>query len=68
MAQLSGSQATFVDLALQLGLDVDYDYSGRGMYGATCPAVRVEYLHEFPMHTEYHTDGMGLGHVVYCPR
>lgn len=64
---LSEKQKKFVELCEAEGLEIDYDYSGRGMYGKTCPAVRVDGLDELSFNpNKYCVDNMGRGYVVYC--
>lgn len=65
---LNPRQKAFVKKCEKEGLEIDMSYSGRGMFGRRCPAVRLDSLAEFPgnPHT-YSTDQMGLGVVVYCP-
>ena len=65
--ELSKNQQQFVKKAESLGYNVDYSYSGRGMYGKTCPAVRVEYKSDFPgAERKYQVDQMGKGYVFYA--
>lgn len=66
--QLTDNQQKFIDDARRQGHRVDFDYSGRGMFGATCPAVRLDSIHEFNTSAAVHTDNMGLGYVVYARR
>lgn len=64
--KLTDRQKRFVRKAEREGHEVDYGYSGRGMYGRSCPAVRISYQTEF----EYKGaswDSMGLGYVIYMP-
>jgi hypothetical protein len=64
--ELTENQKRFVEDALAEGLEVDYDYSGRGMYGKTCPAVRVDRYETFATRASYSTDAMGMGKVYYA--
>lgn len=65
--KLSANQKKFVKSAEKAGLDVDYSYSGRFMYGKTCPAVRVSYLEQWPGNpNKYSIDNMGKGYVIYA--
>ena len=72
MPILSENQERFVTDVQSLGLEVDYDYSGRFMYGEKCPAVRLEdsiQLAVFTTQAEICTDQMGkFGFVVYARR
>ena len=63
----SDNQKLFIRAAKRAGLDVT-SYSGRGMYGAECPAVSVRSVHDFKTRAKVSTDQLGLGYVVYCPR
>ena len=63
---LTDKQKSFVKKCKKAGLEVDYTYSGRGMFGATCPSVVCK-LEEFPGNPHiYSVDNMGLDYVVYC--
>lgn len=66
--RLSDNQKRFVNSARRAGHTVDYGYSGRGMYGRTCPAVRLRRGDEWRpgRGVQFQTDGMGLGTVVYA--
>lgn len=65
--ELSENQRQFVKDAEECELDVDYNYSGRGMYGARCPAVRVGQANDIATKAKVSTDSMGRGMVVYAP-
>lgn len=60
------NQLQFIEDAENCGLDVDYGYSGRGMYGNTCPAVRLDHPNEITTTAKWQMDSMGLGVVVYA--
>lgn len=62
---LSKNQATFVRQAEDQGLEV-YSYSGRGMYGAICPAVTVAGAGDFNTTAAYAQDSMGMSIVLYA--
>ncbi len=65
--ELSAKQKKFVKECEKAGLKVYYTYSGRGMFGRTCPAVNLDHASEFPSNpAKYSMDSMGLGVVVYC--
>jgi hypothetical protein len=65
---LTAAQKQFIKLAEEHGLAVDYEYSGRGMFGRTCPAVRLKGGEFFPGRVlGMQSDSMGLGTVVYVP-
>ena len=65
---LTGNQFLFVQEAEEQGLEVDYTYSGRFMYGATCPAVRLSMddLIRVKFTANVRQDDMGLGKVIYA--
>lgn len=48
------------------GHEINWTYSGRGMFGAICPAVRCDSENEIHTTAKYQTDGMGLGVVCYA--
>lgn len=63
----SARQKKFIKAVENAGLEVNFDYSGRGMYGKTCPSVTVSSLADFPGNPyKYEVDNMGLGYVVYA--
>lgn len=64
----SKNQLQFIEDAENCGLDIDYGYSGRGMYGDTCPAVRIDHPSEITTTAKWVMDGMGLGVVVYAEK
>ena len=67
-ANLNDKQKDFVEKVEADGLEVYYDYSGRGMFGRRCPAVNVDSLSELSFNpNKYSVDNMGKGFVVYCP-
>jgi len=66
MLELSDNQKQFVKDAEDQGFEVEYDYSGRGMYGKTCPAVRLANIADFRTEAGYCSDSMGLGYIVYA--
>ena len=62
---LTATQKAFVKKALKEGFEVRYSYSGRGMYGRTCPAV-VHDAGDFGFKGASQ-DSMGLRVVTYMP-
>ena len=43
-----------------------FSYSGRGMYGETCPSINVDTICEFDAKEfQPSTDSMGMGYVIY---
>lgn len=66
--ELTVNQMTFVKDAVTQGVEVDFSYSGRGMYGKVCPAVRLDEFEAFGTKVEYSEDSMGKGRVLYAPQ
>lgn len=64
----SENQRQFIEDARNQGLEVEFDYSGRGMYGETCPSVCLERGENMKTMSNYETDSMGLGSVAYARR
>lgn len=65
--ELSSNQKRFVEDAREEGFDVDFEYSGRGMFGEWCPAINVRNLTDFNSRARVKTDQMGKGYVIYAP-
>lgn len=65
---LTGNQHRFVVEAEEQGLEVDYTYSGRGMFGRCCPSVRIsdDELTSVGFSADVCRDNMGLGWVIYA--
>lgn len=63
--KLSEKQKKFVKKAKEEGFKVNYEYSGRYMYGEKCPAVYCN-QGEFGFKGAS-SDSLGLGVVVYMP-
>lgn len=66
LPMLSDNQIQFCRDALAQGLDIDYEYSGRGMEGKTCPAVSLDAEQQLTTTADVYHDTMGRGHVVYA--
>lgn len=66
--KLTHNQVKFLQDAEEQGLDISFDYSGRGMYDEKCPRVDVDDENEFVTKAKTRRDSMGLGLVIYCPR
>lgn len=64
--ELSPNQQQFVADALEQGFSVNYEYSGRGMYGRCCPAVTVASPSEFRTQAFTCWDQLGRNVVVYA--
>ena len=66
-ANLSDNQKLFVEDATEQGFDVDYSYSGRGMYGKTCPSIIEERDgSRFGTKARVSEDSMGRDTVIYA--
>lgn len=65
---LSENQKAFVRAAERAGYDVDYTYSGRGMFGDTCPSIVVPRGRTFSTRARVEQDSLGLDTVVYASR
>ena len=64
---LSHNQIRFIKDAMAQGLEVRYDYSGRGMDGRMCPAVSIkQYGDELETSADFNSDSMGMGKVLYA--
>ena len=63
---LSSNQSKFVRDAKNQGYEIDYDYSGRGMYGRSCPSVRLGRYETMKTKANVREDSMGMGKVVYA--
>lgn len=65
--EFSANQKQFIKDAERQGFEVDYDYSGRGMYGRTCPSIIEERGGDkFGTKAKTRQDSMGLDAVVYA--
>lgn len=63
----SKKQLKFIDeVHEETGLDIDYLYSGRHMYGDVCPSIVVDNIADFSHSDKYLIDNMGLGWVIYA--
>ena len=62
----SKKQLKFIQDAEDEGLEVDYTYSGRGMYGDYCPAVRCDSHNDLTTKAKTRIDSMGRGIVIYA--
>jgi hypothetical protein len=63
---LSDNQVKFCKDAEDSGVELEYDYSGRGMYGKTCPSVTVDDENDFKTEARIKTDNMGLQIIMYA--
>lgn len=64
---LTENQKAFIRAAKRRGLEVDYTYSGRCMFGARCPSVTLDRGEVFQPRAQHSRDSLGLGSVVYAP-
>ncbi len=64
---LSHNQIRFIKDAMAQGLEVRYNYSGRGMDGRMCPAVHIGQCgDELETSADFNRDSMGMGKVLYA--
>ena len=63
---MTKNQKQFISDAESQDIEVDMDYSGRGMYGKTCPAVYVASEGVFDTTAKYFVDSMGKGVILYA--
>lgn len=63
---LSDNQRQFVEDAMAQGFEVNYDYSGRGMFGRRCPAISLDRYTEFDTSADFSRDSLGMGKVYYA--
>jgi len=64
---MSDNQKLFVSDAEEQGFNVDYSYSGRGMYGKTCPSIIQERGGDrFGTKARTQEDSMGMDTVIYA--
>jgi hypothetical protein len=64
--KLSPNQIQFCKDAEECGHDISFDYSGRGMFGDTCPSVTIEDIGDITTTAKFKQDSMGLDIVVYA--
>lgn len=62
----SENQLQFIEDAKEEGLEIDYLYSGRGMFGDVCPSVTVDSHHDLKTKANTRMDSMGLHVVIYA--
>jgi hypothetical protein len=62
----SKNQLEFINDAEECGFEVDYSYSGRGMFGNICPCIRCDNRNDIKTKSNVNTDSMGLGVVIYA--
>lgn len=63
---LSENQIKFCIDAEEQGQEINFDYSGRGMFGKKCPSVVVSDLSDMTTKARTRTDSMGLDVVIYA--
>ena len=62
----SANQLKFIEDAQEQGMELEYSYSGRCMYGDVCPAVRCDSINDFTTKSIKRMDSMGLGIIIYA--
>jgi hypothetical protein len=62
----SSNQLIFIEDAENTCYEIDYGYSGRGMYGDVCPCIRCESHNDLKTTADTRIDSMGLGIVIYA--
>jgi hypothetical protein len=62
----SKNQLQFIKDAEQTEFDVDYSYSGRGMFGDVCPCIRCDSHNDLKTKANTVMDSMGKGIVIYA--
>lgn len=62
----SENQLQFIKDADRTSFDVDYSYSGRGMYGDVCPCIRCDSHNDLKTKANTAMDSMGKGIVIYA--
>lgn len=62
----SNNQLKFICDAKNDGLDIDYCYSGRFMFGDYCPAVRCDSNNDLTTRSKTKIDSMGTMIVIYA--
>jgi len=63
---LSDNQLQFCLDADEQGQEVNFNYSGRGMFGKSCPSVVVSDMNDMTTKARTRTDSMGLDLVIYA--
>ena len=64
--ELSENQQLFVKDAEEQGYKINFNYSGRGMYGKTCPSIVTHGIADFRTEAGYSYDNMGMDFVIYA--
>jgi hypothetical protein len=64
--ELSDNQIQFVRDVVAAGKEVNFDYSGRSMFGKPCPAVTLNFDESFLTDAQIAQDSLGLGTVIYA--
>ena len=62
----SQNQLNFIEDAQDTEFEIDYSYSGRGMFGDVCPAIRCDSHNDITTKAKTKIDSMGLGIVIYA--
>lgn len=62
----SENQLQFIEDAEQTGFDIEYSYSGRGMFGDFCPAIKCESHNDITTTAKTTIDSLGKRIVIYA--
>ena len=62
----SENQLQFIDDAERTDFEIDYGYSGRGMFGDVCPCIRCDSHNDLKTKSNTAMDSMGKGIVIYA--
>jgi len=62
----SENQLQFIEDAEQTDFEIDYEYSGRGMFGNVCPCIRCDSHNDLKTKANTVIDSMGKGIVIYA--
>lgn len=62
----SKNQLQFIEDAEQTDFEIDYEYSGRGMFGDVCPCIRCDSHNDLKTKANTVIDSMGKGIVIYA--
>lgn len=62
----SKNQLQFIEDAEQTDFEIDYGYSGRGMFGDVCPCIRCDSHNDLKTKANTVMDSMGKGIVIYA--
>jgi len=63
---LSKNQVQFIKDVKASEYDIRYNYSGRYMYGRSCPSVNLDRGEHLETRAKTNEDSMGKGYVIYA--